>query len=1070
MRILILIFIFLLHSFLYSNAQVNKEGVPLITNYFPKQYNAHNENWMSVANRYGILYFANTSGLILEYDGKSWNHIPTKKKTVIYSLACDTNGVIYVGSQGDFGYVSANKFGKLYYQSLAENMVDSFISKQTFWKTYVGKNQEVYFCSPLRIYIFKQNRLTSVKLPKNSWLSFYINNRLYVSNSEVGLLEFTGTSFIPVKGFEIFKGSDIQIIDEINSHEWLVFNGVKFYQYKTSQKKCIEISEKSGIWDYLINNYAYYTISLPKLHRIWSTINGGVVITSHKWGKNYIINDSLGLTSSQVSSVNFLPIDGTVWATTLNGISKIEYQNPLKLFGPNQSLKGNVYSIRKFKDKLYVATSNGLYVLEKNKFNTFFKKVSYFKDNIVNYLEVIETENGERLWISSQNTLFEYDGILYKRLFNQEIITEYILKSKYRNNIFIGTQNGLYKFDLDNRNLEKLANISEFITSIVEDNKENIWFSTLSNGVFCYSKEGKLLHINEKNGLPVLNDIYLFYLKGEVLLCTSKGLFVLDKSNYTITKSTHLGNWINKSTRNIISCYKGYNNQLWLNISNRLYLLIPHYDSFKVDSITFNRIPESTIYNVYTEPSGVTWIGTNEGLFSYDPKFNYPKSTYYCLIRNIRLSYNDSVIFYGTYFNPETKISYLQEKSTQKFMLDYKYNALTFMFAAPFYHEEQKTMFSYILEGFDDHWSSWTTENKAIYTNIPEGKYTFKVKARNIYNQESQIASFSFEILPPWYRTIWAYIGYFLTTIVLFIVTIKLYTRKLEADKKRLEKIVEERTAEIVKQKNEIEEKNKVIEEKNKDITDSIYYAKRIQEAILPPKDNFGIVGVEMFVYYKPKDIVSGDFYFIRNIERSHVLVVAAADCTGHGVPGAFMSMLGASLLNELITRTDINHTDVVLNELRSAVIKSLNQEGKDVETKDGMDIALIAYNYKEKKLEFSGANNPMYLVRNNELIEYKADKMPVGLYERRQEPFTRTEIEIMNNDIVYLFSDGFADQFGGEQGKKYMYKRFKEFLLSIHHLPMNEQEDLIDKEALNWRGNIEQIDDHLVIGIRFVF
>ncbi len=247
----------------------------------------------------------------------------------------------------------------------------------------------------------------------------------------------------------------------------------------------------------------------------------------------------------------------------------------------------------------------------------------------------------------------------------------------------------------------------------------------------------------------------------------------------------------------------------------------------------------------------------------------------------------------------------------------------------------------------------------------------------------------------------------------------------------------------------------------------SIYYAKRIQDSILPPVEVALETGVEVGIYFKPKDIVSGDFYFIKNIKNANVLIVAAADCTGHGVPGAFMSMLGSSLLNEIITKPEINHADLVLNELRESVINSLNQEGKETETKDGMDIAFVAYDYKNKMVEFAGANNPLYFIRNNELIEYKGDKMPVGLYDRKQDLFSRSEINVQTGDVLYIFSDGFADQFGGEKGKKYLYKRFKEFLLSIHQLPMNEQASLLEKEILEWRGDIEQIDDHIVIGIR---
>jgi serine phosphatase RsbU (regulator of sigma subunit) len=198
-------------------------------------------------------------------------------------------------------------------------------------------------------------------------------------------------------------------------------------------------------------------------------------------------------------------------------------------------------------------------------------------------------------------------------------------------------------------------------------------------------------------------------------------------------------------------------------------------------------------------------------------------------------------------------------------------------------------------------------------------------------------------------------------------------------------------------------------------------------------------------------------------------LIATAADCTGHGVPGAFMSMLGISFLNELMAKPDNLHSDEILNLLRLQVISSLNPKGLHYETKDGMDIALVVYNYETNELEFSGANNPMYHIRDGELNEIKADKMPIGLHERCGELFQCHKIVPNPNDIIYLFSDGFPDQFGGEKGKKYMSKNFKEFLLGIHQKPIVEQEQLIADESLRWRGCIEQIDDQIVMGMRFL-
>jgi serine phosphatase RsbU (regulator of sigma subunit) len=1052
--------------------QVNKDGIPIITNYSPKQYKGHNENWMSVCNKYGVLFVANTNGTILEYDGKQWSQIPTSKKTIVYSLAADTLGNIYAGSYADFGRLVINNKGKFEYQSLATGVDNAVLNSQTFYKTYVSENQEVYFCSPKYIYVYTRGKTISVKLPENSWLSFYLNKTLYISNEDNGILELDKNyKLLPVKGGDFYKKTYIRSMNTLNNNEILIFDGTRFIKFNSKTGTSEVVNNKSSfIQKYLLDKIPYNTCNIFNNHNAWATLNGGLAVVNNNWMNDFILTDSTGLCSSTISSVYYNPMDGILWATTNNGIAKIEYSSPFCLSSSSQNLKGSIYSIKRYNNELFVGTSNGLFKQVFHNTNSDFNVIPQFKDISINVISTVNYQNAERLWIGTGNGLYELYQNHYTLLY-KDIFPEVMVPSDYnQNTVYIGAHNGLWTATYQNRkwNFKKTKNTNEddVVSSVVEDNKGNLWYGSQSNGVYCISPDNKISNFSKKDGLPTSNDIFVMKINTDIVFCTPEGFYFFDFTSKKIKPYVKLGRQFVRNNCNIISGFKGYNNQLWLNIQNRLYLLKSHYNQYAVDSLTFNRLPQLTIYSLYTEPSGITWVGTNEGLYSYNPSKILPKNKYFTLIRQVKINSSDSVIFYGNYYDDKKQLTYSQPTNLIP-KLDYKYNNLTFTYAAPYFQDENNIQFSYYLEGFDEQWSNWTSENKAIYTNISEGKYVFKVKARNVYLKESTVAEYSFEISPPWYRTIWAFILYGLFGIGLFVITIKLYTRKLEADKRRLEKIVVERTAEVVQQKDEIEVKNKEIEQKNKDITDSILYAKRIQEAILPPQEITNIKGIEIFIYFRPKDIVSGDFYFMRHIKSSNMLIIAAADCTGHGVPGAFMSMLGASLLNEIVTKPEINHTDLVLNELRNSIIESLNQEGKDQETKDGMDIAFVAYDYANHQLEFSGANNPLYLFRNNELIEYKADKMPVGLYDRKQDMFSRVEVPILNDDIVYIFSDGFADQFGGEKGKKYLYKRFKEFLTSMHHLPMNEQQKLIENESTQWRGKLEQIDDQLVIGIR---
>ncbi len=263
----------------------------------------------------------------------------------------------------------------------------------------------------------------------------------------------------------------------------------------------------------------------------------------------------------------------------------------------------------------------------------------------------------------------------------------------------------------------------------------------------------------------------------------------------------------------------------------------------------------------------------------------------------------------------------------------------------------------------------------------------------------------------------------------------------------------------------ELAKKNQLIIEQTQEIRDSIQYASRIQNALLPPESYMYKLLPEQFLIYRPRDIVSGDYYWMK--EKGDKVVTIVADCTGHGVPGAFMSMLGIAFLNEIFSKHEKLSTDLVLNELRSQVMTSLHQTGKEGESQDGMDVSLFIIDRKKMELEYSGANNSLVIFRNGEMIELQADKMPIGIYTSTDKSFSRKEIKLEKNDMLYAFSDGYPDQFGGPKGKKFMIRKFKALLGKIHNLPVDEQKKSLEKTLEEWMADTSQIDDILVMGVR---
>ncbi len=341
-----------------------------------------------------------------------------------------------------------------------------------------------------------------------------------------------------------------------------------------------------------------------------------------------------------------------------------------------------------------------------------------------------------------------------------------------------------------------------------------------------------------------------------------------------------------------------------------------------------------------------------------------------------------------------------------------------------------------------------------------------------------------------------AFIGGFTLMMVLAVIIYRNYRQKKKANRIINEKNehLEQANAEITEQKEEIESQRDEIEAQrdtvtrqkeqietiHRSLTDSIDYAFRIQQAVLPGQDTLDDILGEHFILFKPHSVVSGDYYW--STRMNNWIIFCVADCTGHGVPGAFMSMLGVSFLNEIVRKKEVIRANRVLDQLRASVVESLKQKGMEGEQKDGMDISICALNTETNELQFAGANNPLYLVRNNNarvpeykrkleyngslLYEIEGDKMPIAIHER-MDRFTNHRIETEKGDAVYLFSDGYADQFGGDKNKKFKYKPFKRLLLEASDKPMNEQKEIIDKTFEDWKGDNEQVDDVCVMGVK---
>jgi serine phosphatase RsbU (regulator of sigma subunit) len=377
-------------------------------------------------------------------------------------------------------------------------------------------------------------------------------------------------------------------------------------------------------------------------------------------------------------------------------------------------------------------------------------------------------------------------------------------------------------------------------------------------------------------------------------------------------------------------------------------------------------------------------------------------------------------------------------------------NTVYFNIIAPDYLKERSTQYQYLLEEMMTEWSKWSYNSTITLMTTP-GKYTLKVRAKDLWGNISETKVLRFTIEAPFTQTTFFYILLAVLALFIVILIIRFRESQLQKTNRLLERKVKERTAEIEAQK--------------EDITASIAYASRIQRAMLPEESNFRDIFPDSFIIFKPRDIVSGDFYWIGEDDKHFFMTVA--DCTGHGVPGAFMSTLGISVLNEIITHNQDLQANTVLNLLREKIKTSLHQTGKEGEAADGMDMSLCVFKKNRKSLQFSGAYNSLFIVTGGEFREYKADRMPIGIHYGDEASFTNYEINVKKGDAIYIFTDGFTDQFGGPDCSKYKKANLKKLLSGIHFRPMSDQKKIIESEFDKWRGKTEQVDDITIIGVR---
>jgi len=734
----------------------------------------------------------------------------------------------------------------------------------------------------------------------------------------------------------------------------------------------------------------------------------------------------------ELSILNVVQIDSSLLLSTNFGLLEYQIKND-SLFPFSFRVKNLPEPLLSRKDEMgsfYYDFKKRILWYGNNKFLVKYdidKKTGEFINEIKYYCNDIVIQNNKTIWISDLG-----NGLLKKNIFSDSLHyfkygesdypdqTNFISALKLKDQfLFISTNTaGLVKLNTKTLKFSTIGSDYAGTTLGLDIVNDSIWVSTWSNGLLCFDANTGLLidSIKKENGLPSnATSMIKIDVLGNLWATSSFGLIQFDKNSRKI---------------------KVFNKKHGLK---------------KVDLL-------SSTSKISENQNGDFFMAYNNVIYSWNPLDFINDTT----LPNV---YFDNIYF--NYKNSQEKIEILNnqyQKLKNNYALIYNQNNITFEFSAIHFSSERNIEYAYQLKGLENEWS-YANERSIEYSRLAPGSYTFEVKAANSDGIWSKPISFSFNITPPFW-TAWWFITFCIFLLILIIYFMfRIRTNQLRSRQIELEKIVERRTKELAKKHAESEKNRLLVEEKNKEINDSINYAERIQRSFLASEELLNANLNEYFVFFQPKEVVSGDFYWASKLNNGNFAIVNA-DSTGHGVPGAIISILNISAIEEAVKEGSTTPHEI-FNKTRKFIIERLKKDGSSEGGKDGMDASIICFDFENSKFSYTAAQNPIWVIRNGKLTEIKPEKMPLGKHDKDKIPFVGGEFEIQQGDQIYTLTDGFQDQFGGPKGKKFMVKKMREYVLSISHLPMEEQHQNIKEVFSNWKGDIEQVDDVCMIGIK---
>jgi serine phosphatase RsbU (regulator of sigma subunit) len=1090
----------LFFSVIFSSLTAQEGAVPL--SHFQESREIENQSWAICQDGDGVMLFANRRG-IMTFDGQKWNFI--RMTAVPYSISYHpVNNRVYAGCDNNYGYLEKDDKGFYTYTSLSGDSAEvGLISRIT------TTDSTIWFYSET---VISRHNLESGLLEKRFKSDvikpftgmFLTPKNTFINVASKGLFRVEADTLFPIVTGYLLKDEEVlfslpydnkMVLLGLGNGSLKLFDGIKFLDYG--------IKDEGYLRDNILTDGVVVSDSLYA----FSTVDGGAIVAEKKTGKlTATINYQNGLPDDEVYAIASDDRKG-LWLSHQYGLSRAALRLPAGNFSIYPGLQGNLTCSLWHNKELFVATSEGVFYLDE------VKNYDEVEVLVKNVKATSGPSAGPTAPVQQAQETIKTKRRLLSRIFGKK-------ESPNAQTAVTSTSQSATAKPAEPQFVKKrvsnLKSINYIYRKVEGLNDKCKQLVSTPGGILASTNSG-LYNISDHRAKLVVKEVYVNYISQKLFgnryyIATADGYFYLTNNSgawkavypdikfnqplYSITSGGKDILWaggnstayrITGAVSNGTPDYKDYsvkndfpNKYLVENTNDTIFLFteggIYYYNNSADLFEEYKRgvLQSASRMSYIISQPGIPWFNTGDE-WVYLPVDGKVKPDEAALLKlfddviSVTLSDNFLWVVSGNNqlfriamnknLSVKAKINLLVKSATNEdgtyfelsdIVFNRGDNTVYFDLVSPGYYRQNSTQYQYLLERVMTDWSKWTSSS-TITLMPPPGDHMLKVRAKDIWGNVSEPRSFKFRIKAPLTQTTGFYVLILAIVAMGILLTARIRETRLKKEKMILEEKVRERTKEIQSQKEEI--------------TSSIEYASRIQMAMLPIDDLFKNNFTDHFILFKPRDIVSGDFYWIG--EGENHIYFTVADCTGHGVPGAFMSTLGISTLNEIITNKSDLNANTVLNLMRQKIKTSLHQTGKEGEAADGMDIAFCILHKNKKKLEFSGAYNPLFLIQNDVLKEFKGDRMPIGIYYGEKDTFTNHEISVSKGDTIYIFSDGMCDQFGGPRGVKYKIANLKKLLTDIHPKPLVDQRNIILNELEKWRGTSDQVDDITIIGIR---